>query len=53
MFLSILLLFAAIAGIVYGTRQKNEKWIVGSTVLLVAILLFYVYIYFYFMQTSF
>ncbi|MDQ0428375.1 heme/copper-type cytochrome/quinol oxidase subunit 4 [Planomicrobium stackebrandtii] len=39
MFLSILLSLAAIAGIIYGIKKKSEKWIVGSTVLLAAVII--------------
>ncbi|WP_298824632.1 hypothetical protein [uncultured Planococcus sp.] len=48
MILSILLALVAIAGIVYGINKKSEKWIVASTVLLVAIIAFALFINFYY-----
>lgn len=53
MILSILLSLAAIAGIVYGIQNKSEKWIVGSTVLLAAIIIVFLLLSFIYLRNPY
>lgn len=53
MILSILLSLAAIAGIVYGIQKKSEKWIVGSTVLLAAVIIVFLLLSFIYLRNPY